>query len=115
MPLSNANTISVEYFNFVMLFEEDVNKAINLYNGFAMPIKNAIQRVPVPFAIIAKILTNGVTARNNVQFNLDCLVMQKIIDVSKNLAETEYNNILFRKAKQVFEQSAQELQEPFDI
>ena len=115
MPLSNANTISVEYFNFSALFEEDVNKAINLYNSFDMPIKNAIQRVPVPFAIVAKILTNGMTARNEAQFKLDCMVMQKIIDVSKNLAETEYNNILFRKAKQIFESSVQALQEPFDI
>lgn len=115
MPLSNANTICVEYFNFVMLFEDDTTKAINIFNSFNMPIKNAIQRVPVPFAIVAKILTNSITARNQMQFNLDCMVMQKIIDLSKNLAETEYNNILFRKAKQIFEQSAQDLQEPFDI
>ena len=112
MPLSNANTVCVEYFNFVMLFEEDLPKAINLFNSFAPPIKNAVQRVPVPFAIIAKILTNGITVHNDVQFNLDCMVMQKIIDVSKNLAETEYNNILFRKAKIKYDNV---FENPFDI
>ena len=112
MPLSNANTICVEYFNHVMLFEEDKNKAITIYNTFDTPVKNAIQRVPVPFAIVAKILVNGVSAHNDMQFNLDCMVMQKIIDISKNLAETEYNNILFRQAKRKYGEVEES---PFDI
>lgn len=99
MPLSNANTICVEYFNHLMLFEDDKAKAISVYNNFDTPVKNAIQRVPVPFALIAKILINGISAHNDNLFNLDCMVMQKIIDFSKNLAETEYNNLLFRQAK----------------
>ena len=112
MPLSNANTVSVEYFNHVMLFEEDKNKAITLFNTFNPSIKNAIQRVPVPFAIVAKILSNSLSVHNELQFNLDCMVMQKIIDTSKNLADTEYNNLIFRQAKQVFERSTDQ---PFEI
>ena len=115
MPLSNANTICVEYFNFVAVFEKDATKAINVYNTFDASVKNAIQRVPVPFAIVAKILSNAFSVHNDVQFNLDCMVIQQIIDMSKNLAETEYNNLLFRQAKQLYQSDEAKPQDPFDI
>ena len=35
--------------------------------------------------------------------------------MSKNLAETEYNNLLFRQAKQLYQSDEAKPQDPFDI
>jgi len=112
MPLSNANTIEVEYFNNVILFGDNKTKGINIYNNMSQSVKNAIQRVPIPFAIVAKLLVNGLSAHNDTQFDLDCMVMQKLIEMSKNMAEREYANIIFRLAKQKY---GEVFEEPFDI
>ncbi len=112
MPLSHANTFSVEYFNNLILFRDDRVKAAELYNSFDMTIKNAIQRTPVPFTVIARMMVNALSAHDDRRYTADRILLEKIIDYSRNAAEAEYLGVLLRKAGQRWAESAQD---PFDL
>lgn len=112
MPLSHANTFSVEYFNNLMLFKGDRPKAAAVYNAFDMSVKNAIHRTPVPFTIIARMMVNALSSHDDRKYAADCILLEKVIDYSHNAAEAEYLNVLLRKAKQRYGES---VEDPFDI
>lgn len=112
MPLSHANTISVEYFNCLVLFNDDRVTAALTYNAFDRSVKNAIQVTNVSFAIVAKILLNALHLRDDRIFAADCLTAEKLIALSRNPAETEYMSIIFNKAKERYREDPPN---PFDI
>lgn len=102
MPVSHANTISVEYFNNLVLFCDDRPQAAAIYNGFDAPIKNAIHAVPVPFAITAKILVNALSSHNDAAFYADCRIADKLIETNDNAAEAQYARTIVNRAKQCY-------------
>ena len=111
MPLMHANTVSVEYFNCLMLFQDDRVAAATTYNSFDRSIKNAIQVAPMPFVAIARILLNALAQHDERQFNNDCMLVEKFINASRNNAEAEYNRVILNKAKERFNQS---IPDPFE-
>ncbi len=112
MPQSHANTFSVEYFNNLMLFRDDRIKAAELYNSFDLSIKNAIQRTPVPFTVIARMMVNALSAHDDKRYSADRVQIEKVIECSRNAAEAEYLGVLLRKANQRWTECAQD---PFDL
>ena len=77
-----------------------------------MTIKNAIQRTPVPFTVIARMMVNALSAHDDRRYTADRILLEKIIDYSRNAAEAEYLGVLLRKAGQRWAESAQD---PFGL
>lgn len=112
MPLSHANTFCVEYFNGLVLFADDSVKAAVVYNSFPPPVKNGVLRVSMPFTLIARILVNALSAHDDRQYSADCIIAQKILEISRNAAEAEYLQTMLEKAKQKYNEV---MPDPFDI
>ncbi len=113
MPLPNANTVSVEYFNCLMLFHDDRVNAAKTYNAFDQSIRNAIQVSPTSFVVVARILVNALSNHDDRQFASDCVVAEKLLNLLRTPAEAEYSRIIFEKAKERYREATPDPFESF--
>ena len=63
-------------------------------------------------AVIARMMVNALSAHDDRRYTADRILLEKIIDYSRNAAEAEYLGVLLRKAGQRWAESAQD---PFDL
>ncbi len=112
MPENYANTVSVEYFNNLVLFKDDRHTAALVYNDFDITVKNAVSRLPASFTLIAKICVNMLSKHDDRQYAVDCMLVQKLLEHMPNKAEAEYLSTLFSCAKQRYRQAEPS---PFEI